>query len=95
MNELYQTHPVYFSFAIAGSLLFVAKMILFLVAGDGGESDSLDIDVDVDGDGVAESHMDGGQTDPFQMVCGDNSLHQTKKPTCKLAVTICKSCPEA
>lgn len=52
MSELYSNYPIYFSIAIVGTSLFLVKMILFLLAGDG---DAGDLDA---GSG---SHMDGGE----------------------------------
>lgn len=60
MLELYQAQPVYFSFAIAGTALFLIKTALLVMGGDtdgGHAGDSFDVSFD----GDTETHMTGSE----------------------------------
>ena len=51
MKEVFSQNPIYATMALAGTLLFLLKMLLLFFTGDG------DLDGDFDGD-----HADGGDT---------------------------------
>ena len=46
MQEIFQKYPVYFSMAVIGTSLYVIKLVLFLMAGDGdGDFDAAETEV--------------------------------------------------
>lgn len=49
MKEVFAQNPVFLILAIAGTTLYVGKMIIFLVAGDGDGEVDTDINHDIDG----------------------------------------------
>ena len=63
MKEIFSQNPVYFVMAIAGTLLFILKMILLVFSGDG--------DMELDGD-IDTEHADGG--DSFSLVSTQSIL---------------------
>lgn len=66
MNEVFSQNPIYFTLAIAGTLLYVLKMFLFSIGGDGDAgSDLSDVDRGVDG-------ADGGES--FSLVSTQSIL---------------------
>jgi hypothetical protein len=65
MNEVFNQNPAYTILAILGTVLFVLKMALFLIAGDGGAEADL-----TDGGGIDGS--DGG--DSFSLVSTQSIL---------------------